>query len=144
MKRVLVLCTGNSCRSQMAEGFFRKLGNGAWEAHSAGSFPSGHVHPKAVAAMRETGIDISAGRSKSVNEYEGQKFDLVVTVCDHANEACPYFPGASDRQHWPFDDPAEATGTDDEQMQVFRQVRDKIRETISGYLDRVLKLTKRR
>jgi arsenate reductase len=119
----------------MAEGFFRELGQGAWEAHSAGSSPSGYVHPKAVEAMKETGIDISAGRSKSAKEYEGQKFDLIVTVCDHANEACPYFPGASDRQHWPFDDPADAVGTDEEQMNVFRRVRDEIRETISGYLE---------
>ena len=135
MKRVLVLCTGNSCRSQMAEGFFRELGKGAWEAHSAGSAPSGYVHPKAVEAMKETGIDISAGRSKSVKEYEGQKFDLVVTVCDHANEACPFFPAAVDRQHWPFDDPADAMGTDQEQLSVFRRVRDEIRDTIGKYLD---------
>ena len=134
MKRVLILCTGNSCRSQMAEGFFRELGRGTWEAHSAGSAPSGYVHPKAVAAMKETGIDITAGRSKSVNDYKGQQFDLVVTVCDHANEACPFFPDTRDRQHWPFDDPAAAVGTDEEQMQVFRRVRDEIRESIKKYL----------
>ena len=84
MKRVLVLCTGNSCRSQMAEGFFRHLGEGEWEAHSAGSKPSGYVHPLAISAMSEAGVDISGGRSKSVDEFAEDRFDLVVTVCDHA------------------------------------------------------------
>jgi len=135
MKRVLVLCTGNSCRSQMAEGFFHELGQGKWEAHSAGSAPSGNVHPMAVVAMKECSIDISAGRSKSVSEFEGQKFDLVVTVCDHTNEACPFFPGAKDRQHWPFDDPADAVGTDEAKMGVFRRVRDEIRDTVEKYLE---------
>ncbi len=137
MKRVLVLCTGNSCRSQMAEGFFRHLGHGQWEAHSAGSAPSGYVHPLAIAAMKESGIDISSGRSKSVSEFAGQEFDLVVTVCDHANEACPFFPAAKDRQHWPFDDPAEARGTDPEKLPLFRRVRDEIRATVEEYLARV-------
>ena len=116
MKRVLVLCTGNSCRSQMAEGWFRELGNGQWEAHSAGSRPSGYVHPLAIVAMEEVQIDIADGRSKSVDDFAGQEFDLVVTVCDHAHEACPHFPGAKTRFHWPFDDPADAEGTDDQKM----------------------------
>ena len=134
MKRVLVLCTGNSCRSQMAEGFFHELGNGRWESHSAGSKPSGYVHPLAVQAMKERGFDISAGVSKSVDEFNGQEFDLVVTVCDNAHEACPIFPGAKDRQHWPFDDPADATGSDEEQMRVFVRVRDEIEHKISSFL----------
>jgi arsenate reductase (thioredoxin) len=135
IKRVLVLCTGNSCRSQMAEGFFRALGSGNWEAFSAGSEPSGYVHPLAIAAMQEISIDISNGRSKSINEFEGQKFELVVTVCDHANEACPFFPAATSRQHWPFDDPANATGGDKEKMRVFRRVRDEIGDAVKLYLE---------
>lgn len=133
-KTVLVLCTGNSCRSQMAEGLFEELGKGAWEASSAGSAPSGYVHPLAVKAMAQRGIDISAGRSKSVSEFEGQTFDLVVTVCDHANENCPYFPDALRREHWPFDDPADATGTEEEQLKVFHRVRDEIEQQISSFL----------
>ena len=135
MKRVLVLCTGNSYRSQMAEGFFRQLSSGTWESHSAGSKPSGYVHPLAVAAMAEAGIDIGDGRSKSVNEFDGQEFDLVVTVCDHANEACPHFPGAITRAHWPFDDPADAAGSDEEKMVMFRRVRDEIRDRIDNFIN---------
>jgi arsenate reductase len=118
----------------MAEGFFHELGNGRWESHSAGSKPSGYVHPLAVQAMKERGFDISAGVSKSVDEFNGQEFDLVVTVCDNAHEACPIFPGAKDRQHWPFDDPADATGSDEEQMRVFVRVRDEIEHKISSFL----------
>lgn len=132
-KRVLVLCTGNSCRSQMAEGLFRELGN--WESFSAGSAPSGYVHPLAIEAMNQRGIDISSGTSKSVSEFEGQEFDLVVTVCDHAHEACPFFPGAKDRMHWPFDDPADATGTDEEKMQTFVRVRGEIEKQIADFLE---------
>ena len=134
MKRVLILCTGNSCRSQMAEALWRQIAKGSWESFSAGSRPSGYVHPKAIEAMRESGVDISAYRSKSVSEFDGQPFDLVVTVCDSAREACPFFPGAKETLHWPFFDPAEATGSQDEQMAVFRRVRDEISATISSYL----------
>ncbi len=133
-KRVLVLCTGNSCRSQMAEGIFRELGKGQWESFSAGSKPSGYVHPLAIEAMRKRGIDITQGTSKSVDVFAGQEFDLVVTVCDHANEACPVFPGAKDRQHWPFDDPADATGSVNEKMAFFTRVRDQIEKRIEAYL----------
>lgn len=133
-KRVLILCTGNSCRSQMAEGLFRELGNGEWESFSAGSVPSGCVHPLAIEAMKRRGIDISEGTSKSVSEFDGQEFDLVVTVCDHANNACPYFPGAKERKHWPFDDPADAGGTDVEKRQTFVRVRDKIEKQITEFL----------
>jgi len=134
MKKVLILCTGNSCRSQMAEGLFRELGKGEWEAFSAGSKPSGYVHPLAVAAMKGRGIDIRSGRSKSVNEFANQEFDLVVTVCDHAHEACPVFPGAKERQHWPFDDPADAEGLDEDKMLAFRRVRDQIEQRIGEFL----------
>jgi arsenate reductase len=130
MKRVLILCTGNSCRSQMAEALWRQIAKGTWESFSAGSRPSGYVHPNAVEAMRELDIDISAYRSKSVNEFDGQPFDLVVTVCDNAREDCPFFPGAKETLHWPFFDPAEAEGSQEEQMAVFRRVRDEISATI--------------
>ena len=133
-KRVLILCTGNSCRSQMAEALFRELSGGDWESHSAGSAPAGYVHPLAIAAMQQRGIDISSGTSKSVSEFQGQQFDLVVTVCDHANEACPTFPGAKVRRHWPFDDPADATGSETEKLNVFIRVRDEIEGTISTFV----------
>ena len=133
-KRVLILCTGNSCRSQMAEALWRQHGEGAWESFSAGSRPSGYVHPMAIEAMREVGTDISTNRSKSVNEFDGQPFDLVVTVCDNAREACPIFPGAKQTLHWPFFDPAEATGSHEEQMAVFRRVRGEISTRIRSFL----------
>ncbi|PQO33797.1 arsenate reductase ArsC [Blastopirellula marina] len=134
MKRVLILCTGNSCRSQMAEALWAKLGQGEWEAHSAGSKPSGYVHPLAIAAMQELGIDISAYQSKSAQEFQQQPFDLVVTVCDNAKETCPVYPGAKETLHWPFEDPADATGTDDEKLPTFRRIRDEIRAKIADYL----------
>ena len=134
MKRVLILCTGNSCRSQMAETLWESLGNGQWESESAGSKPSGYVHPLAIRAMQELDIDISTNTSKSLEQFRDQSFDLVVTVCDNAKESCPVFPGAKETLHWPFDDPADATGTDDEKMVVFRRVRDEIKDTIQTYL----------
>jgi len=134
MKRVLILCTGNSCRSQMAETLWESLGNGEWESESAGSKPSGYVHPLAIRAMQELDIDISQNTSKSLEQFRDQSFDLVVTVCDNAKESCPVFPGAKETLHWPFDDPADATGTDDEKMVVFRRVRDEINDTIQTYL----------
>ncbi|ADG67726.1 Protein-tyrosine phosphatase, low molecular weight [Planctopirus limnophila DSM 3776] len=137
MKRVLILCTGNSCRSQMAEGLWNTLGQPTWEAVSAGSRPAGYVHPLAVRAMGELGIDISNLVSKSVAPYQNENFDLVVTVCDNAKEACPVFPGAKLTLHWPFADPAHAEGNDEEKMVMFRRVRDEIRDTISGYLKTV-------
>ena len=134
MKRVLILCTGNSCRSQMAETLWETLGDGEWESESAGSKPSGYVHPLAIRAMQELDIDISQNTSKSLEQFRDQSFDLVVTVCDNAKESCPVFPGAKETLHWPFDDPADATGTDDEKMVVFRRVRDEIKDTIQNYL----------
>ena len=133
-KQVLILCTGNSCRSQMAEAFWNQLSHGAWEAVSAGSRPSGHVHPLAIAVMAELGIDLSHARSKNFNEYQRESFDLVVTVCDNAKEACPRFAGSGETRHWPFRDPADATGTTEQKLVVFREVRDEIRERISQYL----------
>ncbi len=134
MRRVLILCTGNSCRSQMAEGLWKRLGAGRWEAVSAGSKPAGYVHPLAVQAMQECGVDLTRYVSKSVDAFRDSEFDLVVTVCDNAREACPVFPGAKQTLHWPFDDPAHASGSDDEKMLEFRRVRDQIRGRIEQYL----------
>jgi arsenate reductase len=125
-QRVLILCTGNSARSQMAEGLLRHDAGESFEVESAGTKP-GVVRPEAIAAMQELGIDISGHRSKHVNEFDGQQFDFVITVCDNAKEACPVFPGATTRLHGSFDDPSDAT---DARMQVFRRVRDELR----GYL----------
>lgn len=133
-QRVLILCTGNSCRSQMAEGLWRKLAAGAWESFSAGSDPAGYVHPMAVEAMAELGIDISDGVSKNVREFIDQPFDLVITVCGGAKESCPTLPGAERVEHWPFDDPAHAEGSDEEKRAVFRRVRDEISARIERFL----------
>lgn len=135
MKKVLVLCTGNSCRSQMAEALWRELGQGEWESYSAGSLPSGYVHPMAIEVMRELDQDLSQNRSKHVNEYLNETFDLVVTVCDSAKESCPTLAGAQHIEHWPFYDPADAEGSDTEKLTVFRDVRDQIREKIQEFLD---------
>ena len=135
MQRVLMLCTGNSCRSQMAEALWKSLGEGKWHSDSAGSKPSGYVHPLAIQAMQELGIDISANTSKSLEQFREEAFDLVVTVCDNARESCPVFLGATETLHWPFDDPADANGTDEEKMLVFRRVRDEIKERIHVYLN---------
>jgi len=135
MKRVLILCTGNSCRSQMAEALWETLGDGEWSSESAGSKPSGYVHPLAIKAMSELGVDISTHESKSLDQFREQNFDLVVTVCDNAKESCPVFAGATQTFHWPFDDPADATGTEEEQMLFFRRVRDEIKDKINSYLN---------
>ena len=132
-KRVLILCTGNSARSQMAEGLLRRDGGPAFEVYSAGVRPAG-VRPEAVEAMREAGIDISAQRSKSVEEFAGQPFDYVVTVCDNAKEQCPVFPAATRRVHWSFEDPAEAAGDFAERLSVFRRVRDEIRARLREFV----------
>lgn len=134
MQRVLILCTGNSCRSQMAEALWEKLGRGEWQAESAGSKPSGYVHPLAIEAMRELDVDISTYRSKSLDEFRDQPFDLVVTVCDNARESCPAFPGAKQTLHWPFDDPADAAGDDAQKLVTFRRVRDEITQRIAEFL----------
>lgn len=128
-KRVLILCTGNSARSQMAEGLLRHDAGNRFEAQSAGVAPS-YVRPEAIEAMREIGIDISGQCSKSVEEFTGQEFDYLITVCDNANEQCPVFPGKTQRIHWSFEDPAAAEGEHEERMTVFRRVRDLIRERL--------------
>ncbi|HEX8292199.1 MAG TPA: arsenate reductase ArsC [Pyrinomonadaceae bacterium] len=128
-RRVLILCTGNSARSQMAEGWLRAMGGGRFEVYSAGTRPSG-VRPEAVEAMREVGVDIASHRSKSVDEFAGREFDYVITVCDNAREGCPVFPGRTERVHWSFDDPAAAGGGWDERLSAFRRVRDEIGERL--------------
>ena len=129
-KRVLILCTGNSCRSQMAEGLVNHLLADQWEAHSAGTRPALQVHPLAVEAMAEIGIDISAGVPESVDLYKDDRWDLVFTVCDSAKERCPVFARAVEQLHISFDDPAYAQGTDEERRAAFRLVRDEIRERL--------------
>lgn len=123
--RVLILCTGNSCRSQMAEGVLRHYGGNQFEVESAGSEPS-KVNPIGIQVMKEIGIDISGHRSKHLKEFLGQLFDYVITVCDKANQSCPVFPGNSKRLHWPFPDPPHAKEVDDEVLNEFRHVRDLI------------------
>ncbi len=126
-KRVLILCTGNSARSQMAEGLLRHDGGPAFEVSSAGTKPS-QVRPEAIEAMKEVGIDISGHRSKSVDEFADQEFDYVVTVCDNAKESCPVFPGKTERIHWSFEDPAAVEGDWETRLSAFRRIRDEIRE----------------
>ena len=128
-KRVLILCTGNSARSQMAEGLLRYEGGDRFEVASAGVAPT-RVRPEAIVVMKEIGIDISGHSSKLVDEFTNQKFDYVITVCDNANEQCPVFPGETKRIHWSFDDPATAKGSDEERLSVFRRVRDEIRHRL--------------
>ena len=118
----------------MAEALWKSLAKGKWQSESAGSKPSGYVHPLAIQAMQELGSDISANTSKSLDLFRDEPFDLVVTVCDHAKESCPVCTKANQTLHWPFDDPADASGTQAEQMIVFRRVRDEIRKKIGTYL----------
>ncbi len=135
-QRVLFLCTGNSCRSQMAEGLLRHLAGDRYESLSAGAKPAEFVHRLAIAAMREIGIDISGQTSKSITEFlplEGNPPDLIVSVCDSAAEQCPVFPGPVERLHIAFDDPADANGTEEEIMNVFRRVRDEIKAAIETH-----------
>jgi arsenate reductase len=130
--RVLVLCTGNSARSQMGEGLFREEGGNGYEVFSAGTRPS-QVRPEAIAVMREIGIDISGNRSKSVDEFAGQPFDYVVTVCDNARDTCPVFPGATERIHWSIEDPAAVQGAEEERLSAFRRIRDQLQERVKGF-----------
>ena len=132
-KRVLFLCTHNSARSQMAEGLLRALGGGRFEPFSAGTEAT-RVRPLAIRAMAELGIDISDQHSKTLDRYRDQPFDTVITVCDQANETCPVFPGARARRHWSFPDPSQALGDEDQQLSVYREVRDGIRERIESEL----------
>ena len=129
-KMVLILCTGNSCRSQMAEGWINHELGDTWLARSAGTDPAARVHPLAIRAMAEVGVDIRGGVPENVDRYFDQPWDLVITVCDSAEETCPVFPGAVERIHISFPDPADAGGSDDERMKVFRSVRDAIRQQL--------------
>lgn len=130
---VLILCTGNSCRSHLAEGILREALNGLVPVASAGSKPAGYVHPLAIRVLAEIDIDISSHRSKSMEEFLDKDVETVITVCGNADQACPMFPGQRNRYHWGFDDPAHATGTEEEQLEVFRRVRDEIRRVFEAY-----------
>ncbi len=131
--RVLFLCTHNSARSQMAEGLLRSMGQGRFEAFSAGTEAT-LVRPLAIRAMDEIGIDIRNQYSKVLTEYLSQPFDYVITVCDQANESCPVFPGATNRQHWSFPDPSQATGPEETQLAVYREVREAITTRLRGWI----------
>jgi arsenate reductase len=135
-KRVLFLCTGNSARSQMAEGLVNHFLGDRWEAFSAGTAPTGHVHPLAVETMDELKIDISTQRSKSVDEFRDTKFDVVITLCDNAAKNCSLWLGSGQVKHMGFPDPVDATGSEAEQLEVFRQVRDGLRRKVSAYLEK--------
>lgn len=130
---VLILCTGNSCRSHMAEGILRAAAGDLIEVHSAGSKPVGYVHPKAIQVLKELGIDISAHTSKHMNEFLDRKITTVITVCGNADQACPIYPGQVNRYHWGFEDPAHAKGTDEAILAEFRRVRDQIGLVFNAY-----------
>jgi arsenate reductase len=130
---VLILCTGNSCRSQMAEGILRAHAGEIIRVESAGSAPTGQVHPLAIEVMREIGIDISGYRSKHLNEFLDEPVHTVITVCGYADQACPVFPGMVHRYHWGFDDPAKSTGSEAEVITAFRRVRDGIAKVFGAY-----------
>lgn len=130
---VLILCTGNSCRSHLAEGILRAAAGGMLNVQSAGSKPAGYVHPLAIKVMKEIGIDISSHHSKHMNEFLSQPVETVITVCGNADQSCPMFPGQVSRHHWGFCDPAHATGTEEEKVAVFRKVRDEIKMVFEAY-----------
>ena len=130
---ILILCTGNSCRSHLAEGILRAASGDSFNVQSARSKPAGYVHPLAIQVMKEIGIDISGHRSKHMDEFLKQPVETVITVCGNADQACPMFPGQMNRYHWGFFDPAKAEGTDDEKLAVFRRVRDEIKLVFEAY-----------
>ena len=130
---VLILCTGNSCRSHMAEGILRHAAGDILDVQSAGSKPAGYVHPKAIQVLKEIGIDLAGHHSKHMNEFLQRSVETVITVCGNADQACPMFPGQVNRHHWGFDDPAHALGSDEEALAVFRRVRDEIRRVFEAY-----------
>ena len=130
---ILILCTGNSCRSHLAEGILRDALGDCFNVQSAGSNPAGYVHPFAIQVIREIGLDISQHHSKHLNEFLTQKVETVITVCGNADQACPVFPGQINRHHWGFDDPAKAAGTDTAKLEVFRRVRDEIQRVFQAY-----------
>ena len=131
--KVLILCTGNSCRSHMAEGILRNAASELIEVASAGSNPSGYVHPKAITVLDEIGIDISSHTSKHMNDFLDQDIHTVITVCGNADQECPTYPGQFHRHHWGFEDPAHAEGNEDEVMEVFRKVRNEIKLVFEAY-----------
>ena len=130
---VLILCTGNSCRSHLAEGILRAVAGDLLDVHSAGSNPAGYVHPLGIKVMQEIGIDISGHHSKHMNDFLKQDIETVITVCGNADQACPIFPGQLNRHHWPFFDPAKATGSEEEILKCFRTVRDEMRRVFEAY-----------
>ena len=130
---VLILCTGNSCRSHLAEGILRSAAGDLIDVASAGSKPAGYVHPKSIEVMKEIGIDISRHTSKHLEEFLNRNVDTVITVCGNADQACPMFPGQVNRFHWGFDDPAHATGTEEEVLNEFRHIRDQIKLVFEAY-----------
>ena len=132
--RVLILCTGNSARSQMAEGLLRHDGGPDYEVFSAGTHPT-HVRPEATQVMQEVGIDISGHRSKSVDEFAGQHFDCVITVCDNARESCPVFPATTRRIHWSLEDPAAVQGAEEQRLAEFRRIRDQLRQRLGEFME---------
>jgi arsenate reductase (thioredoxin) len=131
--RVLFLCTHNSARSQMAEGLLRDLAGDRFEVFSAGTEAT-HVRPLAIRTMEEIGVDISRQESETLDRYLQEPFDYVITVCDDANEACPFFPGARERLHWSFEDPSKAEGSEEERLEVFRSVRERIKDRMQAEL----------
>ncbi len=132
---VLILCTGNSCRSHLAEGILRSLAGDILDVASAGSNPAGYVHPLAIRALAEINIDISKNESKHMNLFLERPVETVITVCGNADQACPTFPSQVNRHHWPFVDPAHATGSEEEKFEVFREVRDRILAVFTAYAD---------
>lgn len=143
MTRILILCTSNSCRSQMAEGFLKSFDD-KLEIYSAGTFPASQIHPKAIQVMKEVGIDISEGYPKNVDKFMDSSFDFVITVCDQAKEICPVFIGEVKQQvHIGFEDPAEASGTEEEILTVFRKVRDEIKSSFEEFYNKNIKRNRR-
>ena len=130
---ILILCTGNSCRSHIAEGILQEVAGDVLNVQSAGSDPAGFVHPLAVTVLADIGIDISGNSSKHMNEFLSSEVETVITVCDNAEQACPSFPGQANRHHWPFPDPAKAEGTEEEIRKIFETVRDDIRRVFTDY-----------
>ena len=130
---MLILCTGNSCRSHLAEGILRAALGDGYNVQSAGSNPAGYVHPLAIQVMKEITLDISKHRSKHLNEFLNQKVETVITVCGNADQVCPMFPGQVNRHHWGFDDPAKFEGGDEEKLNGFRRVRDEIKRVFEAY-----------
>ena len=130
---ILILCTGNSCRSHLAEGILQRAFGDRFRVASAGSNPAGYVHPLAIKAMEEIGLDISGHRSKHLDEFLDDEVETVITVCGNADQVCPLFPGQLNRHHWGFDDPAHASGSEEQQFEVFRRVRDEIKKVFEAY-----------